>query len=122
MIYGFSVAIDIRIHHHFFFFGVLASGLPTVPSGPLLAKFFLPLARMSSYTTDYDRFFTTCDFVAVFAAFCKSSVLLFFQMYPDLLRVKKVYQMLLVCQNLPLLLTSPNKNRADLLCALHTRA
>jgi len=50
---GFSIAIHIRIHHHFSrFFRVFASGPCTVVGGLLLAKFFT-LTQSPSYTNDY---------------------------------------------------------------------
>ena len=47
MILGFIISIHIQIQHHVSsFFCVLASGLPTVASGPLLAN-FSPMAQTS---------------------------------------------------------------------------
>jgi len=50
---GFSLAIHIRIHHHFSgSFLSVAGNTPAVVSGPLSATFSL-LAQTSSYATDF---------------------------------------------------------------------
>jgi len=76
VIYGFSLAIHIRIHHHFSrFFLSVGWWTRTVASGPLLSK-FTTLAQTFSYAAD----FATCKIRK------KEDILAFLDVYGDHVR------------------------------------